>query len=327
MENKNKLSFLIPCYNVENSLLITYNSIRKYFSDAKILMLNDFSSDTTLKVMSDIKKTDENVFLFENEKNMGCGSTKNKLVELCDSEYFWIVDADDEIRMPVNISIDSLLGRNYDFIHGMTSTHPIFKHLTLETGEYFKITNNELFSLYHATDCKIFKTSFFKNLNTRLWPGNYEDTILYSIYPKATSFYFIRDIIYIYKYNDKSITRTKQNKKTIMAHHEGIIETYNIISKYENFDDIKLAIMYWLIRTTNYTLFKIICDLNDYKLAKQCNDEIKHLITKEYYHSKFFKKLPLIKKIQYKAFKNCFPHYFVSIKVLSRFYYKKWINK
>ena len=53
------ISFIIPSYNTEKHLINTYNSVRKYYKDVEMVIINDGSTDNTSEWLSNLK--DDNV--------------------------------------------------------------------------------------------------------------------------------------------------------------------------------------------------------------------------------------------------------------------------
>ena len=45
MERKHDISLIIPSYNTEKHLINTYNSVRKYYKDVEMVIINDGSTD------------------------------------------------------------------------------------------------------------------------------------------------------------------------------------------------------------------------------------------------------------------------------------------
>ena len=62
--HKYDLSIIIPCKNEEENILNTINRLTKIISsiDFEIIIINDFSSDNTFKLVRNfIKKSDKNI--------------------------------------------------------------------------------------------------------------------------------------------------------------------------------------------------------------------------------------------------------------------------
>lgn len=90
-------SILIANYNNGSYLQETINSIlAQTYSNWEIILVDDKSTDESSKIYEKYK-SDRRFFFHYNEKNMGCGYTKRKCIELAHGEICGFVDADDSI--------------------------------------------------------------------------------------------------------------------------------------------------------------------------------------------------------------------------------------
>ncbi|WP_341679173.1 glycosyltransferase [Niveibacterium sp. SC-1] len=90
-----KISFVIPCYNVENHLVKCLDSIlRQPFDDYEVVAVDDGSTDGTAKILSDYCRIDARLRVITKE-NGGQGSARNLGVQNARGEYVWFVDSDD----------------------------------------------------------------------------------------------------------------------------------------------------------------------------------------------------------------------------------------
>lgn len=81
MKNNN-ISYIIPAFNCEKTILEAVNSIyKKNFIDGdELIIVNDGSTDNTKKILEKIKKTHDSVKIFTHLKNKGGGSARNTAV-------------------------------------------------------------------------------------------------------------------------------------------------------------------------------------------------------------------------------------------------------
>jgi glycosyltransferase involved in cell wall biosynthesis len=85
-----KISILIPLYNQELLIKKCLDSIPNR-EDIEIIVVDDCSTDNSYEVVS----TYSNISLFKNEKNLGIGLTRNKLLDKAEGEYIFFLDSDD----------------------------------------------------------------------------------------------------------------------------------------------------------------------------------------------------------------------------------------
>lgn len=101
MKKNNKgLSIIIPCYNVENYIINCLDSLSKQLVgfDYEIILVNDFSTDNTSKIIKKyISNSKLNIAFLENEKNCGAGYSRNLAISKAKYDYISFIDADDYV--------------------------------------------------------------------------------------------------------------------------------------------------------------------------------------------------------------------------------------
>lgn len=96
-----KLSFILPCYNVERYIADCLNSI--YDQDLpegefEVICVNDCSTDGTRNEIVEIQKQHSNLALLDQPKNMYSGVARNRGLEVAKGDYIWFVDSDDIVK-------------------------------------------------------------------------------------------------------------------------------------------------------------------------------------------------------------------------------------
>lgn len=147
-------SVVIPVYNCEKYIEETLKSvINQTFSDFEVIIVNDCSTDNSLRVIEEIAKEDVRIKVFSNEKNNGVAATRMKGVSEAKSDYIAFLDADD-VWKPTKLEkqIDFILKNNaefvytgYDFINGNGDSLNI-KFSVKETSTYNSILKQNCIS-------------------------------------------------------------------------------------------------------------------------------------------------------------------------------------
>lgn len=89
------VSILIPLYNSEKFISETINScLNQTYKNIEIIIVDDGSSDKSLKIAKDFEKNHNNIFVYSQE-NSGACVARNKAFELSKGEYIQYLDADD----------------------------------------------------------------------------------------------------------------------------------------------------------------------------------------------------------------------------------------
>ena len=92
------ISFIVPVYNVERYLSTCLDSILNQGidkDDFEIIIVEDCSTDGSLQICKDYSSKYKNIYLIENDKNIGLGLTRNKGMACARGEYIHFVDSDD----------------------------------------------------------------------------------------------------------------------------------------------------------------------------------------------------------------------------------------
>ena len=83
-------------HNAEDSISNSVKSIlTQTYENFNFLVIDDFSTDNTLKILKDISKTDERLNIYTNNENMGLTKSLNKLIKFSTGKYIARQDADD----------------------------------------------------------------------------------------------------------------------------------------------------------------------------------------------------------------------------------------
>ena len=93
-----KISIIIPAYNAATFLQRALNSIYKQsLNSLEIIIVNDYSSDDTLKIAETNKKQDNRIVIINCSNNKGSAIARNEALKVAKGKYIFFLDADDEI--------------------------------------------------------------------------------------------------------------------------------------------------------------------------------------------------------------------------------------
>lgn len=94
-----KISIIIPCYNVEKYLPKCLDSIvNQTYKNLEIICINDGSTDNSLKILDGYKEKDDRIIVI-NQKNRGLSETRNAGIKKASGKYIMFVDSDDWIDL------------------------------------------------------------------------------------------------------------------------------------------------------------------------------------------------------------------------------------
>jgi glycosyltransferase involved in cell wall biosynthesis len=212
------LSIIIPVYNAESTVEKIVSSIlSENIDDIELILVDDGSTDTTLKVLRGIKSNRKDIVVVS-QKNSGPSAARNSGIKKAKGEYIQFYDADDDI---VSGSIKKLIGvlrkdtpdvlvsgwiidleRNGKLVSGYKTVQP--KEYTVKAPNIIKYvvesigTDGKLYNLWN----KVFRADIIRD-NNLLFREDLrfgEDLIFALEYFKyAQKMMIIPDVTYRYK--------------------------------------------------------------------------------------------------------------------------------
>lgn len=109
-DNSQKVSILLSVYNAESSIESSIKSIlSQTYKNFELLIMDDHSSDKTLKICEKMRSIDSRITLFKNSINLGLTKSLNILALNSNGAYIARQDADD-------ISLDERIEKQLSFL-------------------------------------------------------------------------------------------------------------------------------------------------------------------------------------------------------------------
>jgi glycosyltransferase involved in cell wall biosynthesis/SAM-dependent methyltransferase len=168
------VSVVIPCYNVEKTILRALNSIDKCcYPNLEIIVVNDGSTDATGKIIDEVIKIDKRIKLV-NQNNAGVSVARNVGVANASSNYVAFLDADDiyfnnciadRMKIFSEEDTDDLLGVYcpaflLDEHLQIILNRPLFDHNTAYDRLYFSTTSS---CVFNPSSVIVKKSKFIKS--------------------------------------------------------------------------------------------------------------------------------------------------------------------
>ena len=217
------LSIIIPVYNCEKTIKKCLDSIfnQKTPLEYEVILVDDGSSDNTVKVVETAISGRENATLFCQE-NAGAGAARNRALSHARGEYLFFIDGDDyisgnslnilnmEIQKKENLDILIFMYRYYD--EGSCT----FKKMSQRDATVYYNTNfkDNIFSFEdfpQLHECitypwnKIFRRSFVEENNLSFSETVVHNDIFFNVasLTRAKRIRIIYDILYVHIINAK----------------------------------------------------------------------------------------------------------------------------
>lgn len=93
------ISIVIANYNGENYLITCLTSLLKSsVSDFEVIIIDNNSTDKSLKIISEFQKKDSRIKILKNEVNIGVPASRNRAISHCKGEIIILLDNDTEVK-------------------------------------------------------------------------------------------------------------------------------------------------------------------------------------------------------------------------------------
>jgi len=298
---KQKISFIIPVYNIKNYIEKCVNSIlnqNNEIYDKEIIIVNDGSTDGVEDVFNNFN--DNNIIII-NKKNGGLSSARNAGLKVATGDYIWFVDGDDYIENnSFEILQTNIKNKEYDIVYfNYYKDYQIKKYSIIEPE-----TNKDSLTkiLINTSPCtKIFRRDFLLEKDGWFDEGIiYEDLALIPyLVSQSKKDLFINECLYNYVYRDNSIMNNnktfKSNRDDKFKSLKRLIERFkesNKFSKY--FDELEFLMIRHLLIV--YSSEILIYKKNIYK--NRCIDVLNELnsFNANWINNKYLKEMSILKK-------------------------------
>ena len=337
--NDDKITIVIPVYNVEKYLDRALNSVvNQTYKNIEIIIVNDGSTDKSEEIILKYKEKDKRI-IYVKQKNRGLSEARNTALEKVTGEYVFFFDSDDFLEINIievlynaikSDNADMAICGYYIYNEDNNERHEV-NHIKKEkevvnTNEIDFMKEQYITHKYenHVWD-KLYKTSIIKE-NELVFKFQMVEDILFNmeIYPYLNKIVYLKKPLYNYCIRNTSITgRYNENLFDLY------IQLFELLEKYSK------------KRKVNFS-YKVFFEYNIYNVLNLCADNhFKHKKNKNFLNDieKLFKNEKLMeynhqlmekvdKLIEYKNKK-------VFIKLMSKFiknkkskrlYYLFWIK-
>ena len=246
-----KISYVLPCYNVERFIADCLNSIYAQDlpeADFEVICVDDCSSDGTCKSIEEWQSVYPNLQLIRHPKNMHVGIARNTGVKHAIGKYVCFVDADDYLpgkimkkiaSAAIDEDVDVLLYNNVVDVKGEYITERIMypDSCVMSGGDFVENCLSGDIGKLGSPWAKLFNRSFL--LQHSIW---YSDLVysedaafVWEVIICAKKVKSISDIGYVYRANDTSFSA--DIKKPFVLYTSSILYPevlITILNKYGN---------------------------------------------------------------------------------------------
>ena len=262
-----KISIIVPIYNVENYLSYALDSIlNQTYKNLEVLLIDDGSTDSSSKIAEEYVKRDSR-FILIHQKNQGLSGARNTGLNNATGKYIMFLDSDDFFDSNSCQSLyDCIEQTNADYVIGnYTNTNedgtkwqnPVFNK---EKFKSFKLSitdyTNSFYIMNSGVWNKIFRKAFIDKLGVRFVEKLPAEDAIFSTYCfiHSKNVYYTPDNVYNYRLRDSNSISTSCSKQYFL----GINKAYRII--YDNFRTSNNLEYYrfFYAKSMNYILYRFI---------------------------------------------------------------------
>ena len=274
------VSVIVPVYNAADYLSQCIgNLLHQTLRDIEIILVNDASTDDSLKICMDAESLDpERVLVVNLSENMGAGGARNAGLMYARGEYIGFVDSDD---IPDVTMFEKLYNAARSGDHDMADagyyneeTGVSMVHTPDEcTGKLDDKARSELIVSGGFLWTRLFKHSVFDAPGDKPFREHciLEDAdFLTYVYATADSVCNVKEVLYNYRkcgisiHNEKSSVKYDSNIKAAMR------AIYDRVHELPNYKNIQAAVEYELLQMYALGVTNIA---SDYKGAKKLDSK------------------------------------------------------
>lgn len=250
-----KVSVIIPTYNTEQYIKDCVQSVlNQTYQNFEIIVVNDGSTDNTLKVLEEIKTEKLKVITI---KNSGQGYARNMALKEAKGDYIFFLDSDDYIEpVTLELAVKRIEQDNADFVYFD------YKYLKMQDGTFVYNSKEKFFSkkILHGDECyemlgikhyftvnKLYRKQFLVDNKIKYGEGYiYEDFEFWvKVAIKAKKISLIHSPLYVVRTNETSTTSSNHNTD---KHVNGYLKAFDASIKLIKKDKAKYIFLNYMMQ-------------------------------------------------------------------------------
>ena len=214
--NDSLVSIIVPIYNAEKYLDSCIQSVlRQTYTNWELILIDDGSTDKSGRIAEEYGFADERITVFH-QKNLGVSLARNQGIDEATGNYVVFLDADDELiedclAKTVNIAEET----NADVVAGRScENQELFQDRIIWTGAEAPENSLKDHLFTYSACAKLIRREFIGK--TRFTPDiriNEDSYFVFQLLCKQNVFVLTNDVIYFYRANSESSSRTVFSEK------------------------------------------------------------------------------------------------------------------
>lgn len=231
IQEQPSVTILVPIYNVEKWIeKCARSAFEQTYENLEYVFVDDCSPDKSVeilqRVVADYPHRAAKVRILHHDHNRGLASTRNTLVDACNTEFLFHLDSDDWIEPnAIELLVKNQQETNSDIVTGEALAHkdgkvePHFRRFNNKEDALLSLLKLEL---SHTVWGRLIRTSLYKENNLKCVDG-VKSTEDYQIVPKL--FYYTKNVSGISDFichynrdNEKSTTNNSFKNFELLRH-------------------------------------------------------------------------------------------------------------
>lgn len=267
---KPKISVVMPIYNTEEYLNESISAVLdQTFRDFELILVNDGSTDNSLKIMEDFARKDKRIKIVNLPKNGGAGNARNEGIRYIRGKYTIFTDSDDRMYPQMleklynyaqynNLDITICLSEvfhvpentfvPYEIVDEKTGlNYRLLLQKRLNVFSYKDIPNEFLLSIRKYVWNKLIKTSLIKDNDLQFDNiAHHNDSYFITMaLVSAKRIGYITDRLYLYRYarnNASSVDEVDDMKSLYFT----FVKIKDGLQKYGAYKPLASSLLMWL---------------------------------------------------------------------------------
>lgn len=189
------ISLIISALNeekvIKNVLEEIHSVVTNYFDNFEIILVNDGSSDRTLELMIEFSSKGNNIYIINNQENIGLGSSFQAGLKLAKSNYVMLLCGDGGLPASSLTKIFKLLG-SYDLIIPYMSNLKSIKNPSryLLSRSYVFLLNKIFgFNLNYYNGLPIYRKALLDNISITSSGFGFQAEIIIKLLKSGCTYY------------------------------------------------------------------------------------------------------------------------------------------
>lgn len=225
---KDLISVIIPIYNVEKYLRNCIDTvINQTYSNIEIILVNDGSTDSSLKICNEYKEKDNRITII-NKENGGVSDARNAGLKNAHGKYICFVDSDDYISekfveklyntiILYNVKIALCNMERVDEVGKSISKKEIISQVIPGKKIIENLYDNNFWPVFVVLCNKMYDITLFKDITFPVGKIHEDESNIHKLCYLAENVAIISDVLYYYRKVETSITNRRFNIERLDA--------------------------------------------------------------------------------------------------------------